>query len=116
MNTLMTIQPYRHLGGWAFDDASVGLKAEPFIAGMPAILNAILRVNGLRGVTKFRAVFAGQNFPGAQAVLYRHRPEAGGWWYHYQLPTGDTWEGWLCPALFKYFKTAPRQIHIKVEK
>ena len=24
-------------------------------------------------------------------------------------------EGWLCPALFKYFKSAPREIYVKVE-
>jgi hypothetical protein len=24
-------------------------------------------------------------------------------------------EGWLCPALLKYFPTAPREIYIKVE-
>ena len=24
-------------------------------------------------------------------------------------------EGWLCPALFKYFKTAPREIYVRAE-
>jgi hypothetical protein len=24
-------------------------------------------------------------------------------------------EGWLCPALFKYFPSAPREIYVKVE-
>jgi len=25
-------------------------------------------------------------------------------------------EGWLCPALLKYFPTAPRQIYVQVEE
>jgi hypothetical protein len=25
-------------------------------------------------------------------------------------------EGWLCPALFKYFPTAPKTIFVKVEE
>jgi hypothetical protein len=24
-------------------------------------------------------------------------------------------EGWLCPALLKYFATAPREIYVKIE-
>jgi hypothetical protein len=29
--------------------------------------------------------------------------------------TGSKMEGWLCPALLKYFSTAPREIYLKVE-
>ncbi len=38
--------------------------------------------------------------------------ESGGTWYysdHYKM------EGWLCPALFKYFPTAPREIYVRAE-
>jgi hypothetical protein len=40
------------------------------------------------------------------------REEVGGNWYY-----GDQFkmEGWLCPALFKYFQAAPREIYVKVE-
>ena len=32
MNSLMVISPYKHHGMWVFDDPSVGLDKEPFIA------------------------------------------------------------------------------------
>jgi hypothetical protein len=28
---------------------------------------------------------------------------------------GSGMEGWLCPALFKYFAEAPQEIYLKVE-
>jgi hypothetical protein len=40
------------------------------------------------------------------------REESGGNWYYsdkYQM------EGWLCPALFKYFAKAPREIYVRAE-
>jgi hypothetical protein len=40
------------------------------------------------------------------------REESGGNWYY-----SDRFkmEGWLCPALLKYFPTAPREIYVKIE-
>jgi hypothetical protein len=33
-------------------------------------------------------------------------------WYRTDDPP---MEGWLCPALFKFFETAPREIFVKAE-
>jgi hypothetical protein len=38
-NAMMTIFPYRDRGDWVFDDASVGLTREPFVFGMPEIID-----------------------------------------------------------------------------
>ena len=38
----------------------------------------------------------------------RRRADSGGTWY-YSEALGM--EGWLCPALFKYFETAPARIY-----
>jgi len=39
---------------------------------------------------------------------WRHREEYGGNWYYSK---DLDMEGWLCPALFKYFDNAPEKIY-----
>ena len=55
----------------------------------------------------FRAIFSAQQFPGSDFKLEWRREESGGNWYY-----SDQFkmEGWLCPALLKYFPSAPREI------
>ena len=60
----------------------------------------------------FRAIFSAQAFPGADTKLEWRRSESGGnWYYSDKLKM----EGWLCPALFKYFENAPKEIYVKAE-
>jgi hypothetical protein len=40
------------------------------------------------------------------------REEYGGNWY---FSSEFKMEGWLCPALFKYFDNAPKEIYVKAE-
>ncbi len=42
-NTLNVIFPVRRYGFWIFDDPSVGLVAEPFVMGMPEILEDLVK-------------------------------------------------------------------------
>ena len=111
MNSLLVIALYKHEGLWVFDDPAVGLAKEPFIAGIDTMIDKVVAniPNADRG---FRAIFSAQSFPGADFKLEWRREESGGNWYY-----SDQFkmEGWLCPALFKYFPTAPREIYVKVE-
>jgi hypothetical protein len=111
MNALMVIFPYKYQGTWVFDDAAVGLSREPFIAGIDTIIDkAIVRIpNAEKG---FRAIFSAAPFPGSNLKLEWRREESGGNWYY-----SDQFkmEGWLCPALLRYFPIAPREIYVKVE-
>jgi len=111
MNSLMVISPYKHQGMWVFDDPAVGLSREPFIAGIDTMIDKITAdiPNAQQG---FLAIFSASPFPGYTTKLEWRREESGGNWYYnhkYQM------EGWLCPALFKYFATAPREIYVRVE-
>lgn len=111
MNALFVIAPYKYEGIWVFDDAAVGLSREPFIAGIDTMIDKMVAEipNAERG---FRAIFSAQRFPGASFRLDWRRGDAGGNWYYsdqYQM------EGWLCPALSRYFPNAPREIYVKVE-
>ena len=51
-------------------------------------------------------------FPGYTVKLEWRCEEYGGNWYY--SPQFDL-EGWLCPALFKYFPEAPVEIYVKPE-
>jgi hypothetical protein len=111
MNALFVIAPYKYEGLWVFDDPTAGLSKEPFIAGIDTMIDtAVVNIpNAERG---FRAIFSAGAFPGADFKLEWRREESGGNWYY-----SDQFkmEGWLCPALLKYFSVAPREIYVKAE-
>jgi len=111
-NSIMVIAPYRHAGTWVFDDSAVGLHREPFMAGIPEMIDDMVRdiPNAENG---FRLLFSPEPFPGySHKLTWRRGGRMGNWYYceEYQK------EGWLCPALFKYFDDAPNEIYVKAEK
>jgi hypothetical protein len=111
MNSILVIHPYKCEGVWVFDDPKVGLTQEPFIAGADVILDRMTAgiPNAEKGVT---ILFAAIPFPGHQFELRWLREDAGGNVYH--CPAFNL-EGWLCPALFKYFDAAPKAIYLQVK-
>lgn len=108
-NSIRVIHPYRILSGWAFDDPSVGLVREPFVSGADTMIDSIVQSRGLGdNITLF---FSESPFPDHELKLVWDRSELGGNWY--QL-IGTEIKGWLCPALYKYFVTAPETIYLKI--
>ena len=105
MNALFTITPYKHEGQWVFDDESRELDKEPFVAGIDDILDTVAN-----GATKLTVIFSSAPFPGASLTLTRLREEMDGNWYQCE-ELGM--EGWLCPAMFKYFTSAPDKIYVQ---
>jgi len=111
MNSILVIHPYLDNGVWVFDDDRVGLVKEPFVAGADTVIDRMVaHIPGAAGGVTF--LFSASPFPGSQHELVRRREENGGNWYY--SPDFDL-EGWLCPALFKYFDTAPPSIHVQVK-
>ena len=111
MNSINIIVPYQYEGMWVFDDPQVGLNKEPFVSGADTLIDALVAdiPDADRG---FRLLFSASPFPGYTSKLEWRREEYGGNWY---FSTDFTMEGWLCPALFKYFDKAPREIYVKAE-
>ena len=107
MNALNVIHPYKHEGLWVFDDDRAGLVREPFISGADTIIEKM--VAGIPDAAQgFTLIFSAAPFPGHQAAFERRRAESGGtWYYSRELDM----EGWLCPALFKYFESAPETLY-----
>jgi hypothetical protein len=113
-NQIMTIKPYRWEGMWVFDDDRVGLHREPFVAGADKIIDAVVAEKGIVDAARgFVAVFSGDRFPGADVELTWLRHESGGDVYRWE---GHDMEGWLCPALLKYFPRAPDKIYVQVRE
>ena len=110
-NSLMVIAPYRYAGTWVFDDAAVGLLKEPFVAGIPEMIDDM--VKDISDAEKgFRLLFSTQPFPGhTHKLSWRRGDSTGNWYYSEEYKK----EGWLCPGLFKYYKDAPKAIYIKAE-
>jgi len=110
-NVLVVIEPYWYQDTWVFDDASVGLDKEPFVQGIPEMIDRLVQdiPNARSG---FVLLFSSQPFVGYQVELTRVREEYGGWWYKAKDYGA---EGWLCPALFRYFDNAPESLYIKAE-
>ena len=110
-NSIMIIKPYLLHGTWVFDDPAAGLKQEPFVAGVPEMIDVLVKdipdaKNG------FRLLFSANRFPGTQKTLTWLRGDSGGNYYRLDSPP---MEGWICPALFKYYKQAPKQLFVKAE-
>jgi hypothetical protein len=113
MNSINVISPYKHYGMWVFDDPRVGLVQEPFVAGADIMMECL--VSDIPDAAKgFILVFASTPFPGHQHRLDWERTDTdGGNWYCWKE---FKIEGWLCPALFKYFTEAPKHIYVQARQ
>jgi hypothetical protein len=111
MNAISVIFPYKFQGQWVFDDETRGLNKEPFVMGIDQILERA--TESMPGAQRgFKLFFSAAPFPGYTVKLEWKRAELGGNWYwceQYEI------EGWLCPALFRYFDQAPKTIYAKAE-
>ena len=107
MNELRVIHPYKHSGTWVFDDERVGLAQEPFVLGADTVIEHM--VASIPGAEEgFTLVFSDKPFPQYQLEFeWRCEEFEGNWYYSEHLDM----EGWLCPALFRYFESAPSRIY-----
>jgi hypothetical protein len=110
-NSIFVIKPYKWSGLWVFDDPNVGLVREPFVCGADTMIDVASRhiPNADKG---FLVVFSASYFPDAQITWERVREEGGGNVYRW---AERHMEGWLCPALQRYFAEAPEKLYIQVK-
>jgi len=71
-NSIIVIAPYRYAGTWVFDDPRVGLVREPFVSGIPELIDKL--VKDIPDADKgFRLLFSGalfRYFKQAPKVIY----------------------------------------------
>lgn len=107
MNSIIAIHPYLYQGLWVFDDPTVGLVQEPFVSGADDIIDRM--VENIPDAQKgFTLLFSADPFPGHQVVFEWVRADMSGNWY--RSPALEM-EGWLCPALLKYFEAPPAKLY-----
>lgn len=110
-NSIMVLMPYRYADTWVFDDSAAGLHREPFVGGIPEMIDELVKdiPDAHQG---FRLFFSSQPFPGYTHKLVWRRSDGNGNWYYSETLQK---EGWLCPALFKYFTRPPKELYVKAE-
>jgi hypothetical protein len=107
MNSIIAIHPYMTEGMWVFDDPAVGLREEPFISGADTIIERMV-ADIPHARDGFTLLFSAGAFPGYQLELEWVRADMSGNWYRSQALG---MEGWLCPALLKYFESPPAKLY-----
>lgn len=118
----MAITIYKDGGIWMFDDERVGLVQEALVAGMPEIIEKAISIFQPGCENRVGVVFSGLAFPGHHVKLDwvksdehndpDYQTQIGNWyrWEEHNL------EGWLCPALFKYFEKAPKELYVSLAR
>ncbi len=111
-NEINVINPYKWNGMWVFDDPNVGLHHEPFVAGVPELIE--IATAGMKNPESgFVVVFSKNPFPDAKICLEWTRAECTGNIYLWREVNK---EGWLCPALLRYFSSPPKNIYIQIKE
>lgn len=107
MNSIIAIHPYQYQGLWVFDDPAVGLVQEPFIAGADVIIDRMVESipDAQQG---FTLLFSAAPFPGHHIEFDWVRADMSGNWYR---SSALEMQGWLCPALLKYFESPPTKLY-----
>jgi hypothetical protein len=113
-NAINVIYPYFHGCTWVFDDKEHGLVKEPFVAGAETLITLATKLKGIPDAEDgFRLTFSAGEFPDYDLKFDWVRSGQGGNYYKCDQLGGR--EGWLCPALFKYFPTdAPKNIFVGI--
>ncbi len=109
-NKIQILELYRHAGTWVFDDEKNDLVAEPFVEGVPAIIDKALNVMGSKSEKNIRLLFSDVEFPNSIKVEKVNK-DMGGCWYR----DADDDIGWLCGATLFYFEDFPDEIYFKIE-
>jgi len=115
MNSIMAIHPYKHQGVWVFDDESVSLVKEALIAGIPEILGRLCKEQNIHDPENgFTVLFSDGPFPEHHLKTTWIREGDNGFGDWYSAFDGEM-EGWLCPALLKYYDEPPKRLYIQVK-
>ena len=111
-NAINVIYPYKCDGLWVFDDERVGLDREPFVEGADTMIDRLSEMKKLQNSESgFRPIFSAGEFPRYDVRLDWVKEGDGGNWYKSEELQ---MEGWLCPALLKYFDGEPDQLTLDI--
>ena len=111
-DNIFVIEPYKSEDRWYFDDAEMKLLHEPFVKNIGLMIDE-MTINIPNAENGFKLLFSAKEFPDYSLKLkWTRSKNIGNYYYCKELDL----EGWLCPALLKYYKDPPLYIFIKAEK
>ena len=115
-NSLFVIFPYKAEGTWVFDDLKRGLVMEPFVLGVPEMIDNLVAAVNITS-NKVRFTFSRNPFPQYHGFLKKESEEMGGAWYGVgECKIGELHGyGWFCPATLLYLRNFPSQIYFRIE-
>ena len=109
---VFTIKPYRQLNTWMFDDEMKNIHQEPFVLGIPEMLDNVLKSKSIKA-TQFSMQFSENEINKADLVLELDYEVSDGAWY--KIKNNPHVKGWLCPVIHKYFDEIPEKIFIEIK-
>lgn len=110
-NAIHLIQPYYDRGIWMFDDEAKDIKREALVAGIPEMIEHFTETLEIPKPKKgFNLLFSNTEMPETHAHLTLLKKEGKGTWYALK---GSDMVGWLCPVLYAYFKTPPKNLYVR---
>jgi hypothetical protein len=107
MNAIQALHIRKQGKLWVFDDQEKKIKNEPFVSGIPDMINVFTGE-----ALEADLIFSKQEFPESSQVELV-KLEHGGAWYSGSL-LGQDYRGWICPVLYKYFEPVPEKLYFKV--
>jgi hypothetical protein len=107
-NALFTIFPYKKGGQWMYDDESVDVYEEPFVAGADDLLDLLSN-----GKDECTVIFSSSPFPGHQYKFGKMVKEGDSGTFYYSEE--HKMEFWLCSVLNLYYPTSPNELYVKIK-
>ena len=105
------IEPFRYHGLLFLRDSAVDLHQQSLVSGAYIMMEKLARAIP-DAEAGFVLLFSAAPFPGYQVHLEWQRSQSGGYWYHSRELRED---GWLTPALLKYFPEPPPDIYVQAK-
>ncbi len=97
-------------GLWVYDDASFGVKEQPFVFGADLILEKMVAQVEGEG-DQLNLVFSSVPFPGSEFCLGFVREETEGFVYRWEE---KNLQSWLSPSLRNYFPEPAPKIYLQL--
>jgi hypothetical protein len=110
VNTLFRILIRRQDELWVYDDASFGVREQPFVFGADLILDKMAAKFEGAG-DGLNLVFSSIPFPGSEFCLEFVREETQGFVYRW---VDHNLQGWMSPSLRNYFPDPPPKIYLQL--
>ena len=110
MNSLFRIIIRLQDGLWVYDDATFGVKGQPFVFGSDLILEKMV-ARVVEELDRVNVLFSSIPFPGSEHCLEFIREETEGFVYRW---ADHNLQGWMSPSLRNYFPEPPPKIYLQL--